>query len=111
MRINEATLVQPIVAGVFDVSAGRLGAITAGLLGLVGVAISGRALARSDVSAAVVAAGLGVIAIVVGGLVVATSDGGLGTGNGLGGGIVAMVLGLLAIVLGGFARARRQKVA
>jgi hypothetical protein len=126
MRINEATSVHPVLfAGIFDMSAGRFGAFSAGVLGLVGIVISGRALARSagrtrsdtDVGAtdrlrgAIVAMMLGLIAIVVGGLIVATSDGGLGTGNGLGGAVVAMVLGLIAIVLGGLARARRPEVA
>ena len=126
MRIYEATSVQPVVfASSFDMSAGRFGSISAGVLGLVGIVISGRTLARSarrtrsdtDVGAtdglrgAIVAMVLGLIAIVVGGLIVATSDGGLGTGNGVGGAIVAMVLGLIAIVLGGLARARRPEVA
>jgi uncharacterized protein DUF6223 len=125
MRINEATSVQPIIAGIFDVSAGRFGAIAAAVLGLIGIVIGGRALARStgrtrsdiDIGAtgrrrgAIVAMVLGLIGIVLGGLIVAAADGGVGTGNGLGGAVVAMVLGLIAVVLGGVARARRRKVA
>lgn len=126
MRINEATSVQQVVvASIFDMSAGRFGAISAALVGLIGIVVSGRALARStgrtrsdtDVDAtdgrggAIVAMVLGLLGVVVGGLIVATSDGGVGTGNGLGGAVVAMVLGLIAVVLGGLARARRREVA
>ncbi|MCU1413781.1 MAG: hypothetical protein JWN80_1121 [Microbacteriaceae bacterium] len=111
------------MAGIFDMSAGRIGAMTAAVLGLIGLVIGGRALrstrpGRSDTDASatdrrdgpVVAMVLGLISVVVGGLIVATSDGGLGTGNGLGGAIVAMVFGLIAAILGGLARTRRQTV-
>ena len=123
MRTNEATSVLPIVASIFDVSSGRLGAIVAAVIGLIGIVISGLALARSTgrthsdtvttdgPGRALVAVVLGLIAMVLGGLIVATSDGGLGTGNGLGGAIVAIVLGVIAMVLGGLARARRREVA
>jgi hypothetical protein len=128
MQTNEAISIQPVVASIFDMSAGRFGAIVAAVIGLIGIVISGLALARSngrtrsdtDIDAtdaidglggATVAMVLGLIALVLGGLIVSTSDGGLGTGNGLGGAIVATVLGLIAVVLGGLARARRREVA
>jgi hypothetical protein len=120
MRTTIATSIQPVVAGIFDMSAGRLGASTAAVIGLIGVVLGGLALARSagrhrfDTGAgaaaglrrATVALVLGPIAIGLGGLVAATADGELGAGNGLGGAIVAIVLGLIASVLGGLARAR-----
>jgi hypothetical protein len=125
MQTNEAISIQPVVASIFDMSAGRFGAIVAAVIGLIGIVISGLALARSngrtrsdtDIDAtdgargATVAMVLGLIGMVLGGLIVSTSDGGLGTGNGLGGAIVATVLGLIAVVLGGLARARRREVA
>jgi hypothetical protein len=81
----------------FGMSAGRLGAIVAGLLGLAGVIIAlSRLLGRRG---PVVALTAGLLGMALGGLVVATSDGGIGTGNGLGGAYVALVLGLAAVVL------------
>src|SRR5688572_21826086 len=88
---------------VFALSPGRIGAIVAGLTGLVAVIVAGRALARgagrsgtrNGRSAALVALVLGPVAVALGGLVVVTADGGLGTGNGLGGGVVAMLAGLI----------------
>ena len=120
MRTIVASSIQPVVAGIFDMSAGRLGASTAAVIGLIGVVTGGLALARSsgrhrsDTGAgdaagprrATVALVLGPIAIGVGGLVAATADGELGAGNGLGGAYVAIVFGLIASVLGGLARAR-----
>lgn len=110
--------IQPVAAGVSDMSPGRLGAIVAALLGLAGVVIGGRALARSagrpgaggtGRNGAVVATLAGLIAMALGGLVVATSDGGLGTGNGLGGAYVALIVGLIGTVLGGLALARPRR--
>jgi len=114
-----------VVASVFAISSGRLGAFVAAIVGLVGLAIGGLALARStrrppsagDVGAgpglnrALAAVALGLFGVVLGGLIVATSDGGVGTGNGLGGAVVAMALGLIAVVLGGLARVRERAVA
>ncbi len=73
------------LAGVFVraswiVCPGRIGAIVAALVGLIGVAIGVRSLARSSGGRVALVAGL--IGIVLGGLVVATADGGVGTGNG-----------------------------
>ena len=116
MQINEATVVHPITANVLAMSSGRLGAVVAAVVGLTGIVIGGRALARSaggsgDRRGGAVATVLGLIGILLGGLVVATSDGGVGTGNGLGGAVVAMVLGLVGVVLGGLAMARVREVA
>ena len=123
MRTTIATSFQPVVAGILAMSAGRLGATTAAVIGLIGTVFGGLALARSagrhrvdaDAGAATglpratVALVLGPIALGVGGLVAATADGGLGTGNGLGGAIVAIALGLIATVLGGLARGRESR--
>jgi Family of unknown function (DUF6223) len=121
MQINEATVVHPITANVLAMSSGRLGAVVAAVVGLTGIVIGGRALARSararsaggggDRRGGAVATVLGLIGMLLGGVVVATSDGGVGTGNGLGGAVVAMVLGLVGVVLGGLAMARVREVA
>jgi hypothetical protein len=109
--------VQPAAASVFAISSGRLGAIVAAVLGLIGVVIGGLALARpagrtgtgSGRLGALVALVAGLIGMALGGLVVATSAGGIGTGNGLGGALVALVVGLIAMVLGGLALARSRR--
>ncbi|TLS40379.1 hypothetical protein FE633_41950 [Streptomyces montanus] len=109
--------VQPAAAGAYTMSAGRLGASVAAVLGLTGVVIGGLALARpagrfgtgSGRLGAIVALAAGLTAMAFGGLVVATSDGGIGTGNGLGGAIVALVVGLIALVIGGLALARSRR--
>ena len=49
MQINEATVVHPITANVLAMSSGRLGAVVAAVVGLTGIVIGGRALARSAV--------------------------------------------------------------
>jgi hypothetical protein len=108
---------QPAVASVYTMSPGRIGAIVALVLGLLGSVIGWLALSRSagristgnGRRGAIVALVLGPIGLVVGGLVVATADGGLGTGNGLGGGIVAMMVGMIGIALGGLALARSRR--
>ncbi|HET6856569.1 MAG TPA: DUF6223 family protein [Streptomyces sp.] len=107
---------QPVAASVFTMSAGRLGATVAGLVGLTGVVIGGLVLRsvgrfatrnrRGGATAGLVA---GLIAMSLGGLVVATSDSGIGTGNGRGGAFVALVLGLISMVLGGLALARARR--
>jgi hypothetical protein len=58
---------------------------------------------------AITALVMGPIGLTIGGLVVATADGGIGTGNGLAGGIVAIIVGLIGMVLGGFALARSRR--
>jgi hypothetical protein len=106
---------QPATASVYTMSPGRVEAILATGLGLLGAVIGGLALARSarrigngGRRGAIAALVLGPIGLVLGGLVVATADGGVGSGNGLAGGGVAMVLGLSGPALGGLALARLQ---
>ncbi|WTW92056.1 DUF6223 family protein [Streptomycetaceae bacterium NBC_01309] len=108
---------QPVAAGVSDLSAGRVGAITAALLGLAAVVVGGLALARATGrirsgpgrNGAVAALVAGPAAIALGGLVAGTADGGLGSGNGLGGAYVALIVGLAGTILGGLARARSRR--
>ncbi|TMR89793.1 DUF6223 family protein [Nonomuraea basaltis] len=111
-----AVSVQPDPTSVYALSSGRLGAITAALVGLIGVIVGGRALARArrigtgnGRNGAIVALVAGLIGLVVGGLVMATSDGGIGTGNGLAGAIVAAAVGLIAVAVGGLALARSRR--
>ena len=123
MRTYAATVLQPVSASVLAMSSGRLGAFVAVVIGLTGIVIGGRALARSagrpraaggdgtGGASPVVAMVLGLSGLTLGGLVAATSDGGVGTGNGLAGAVVAMVLGLIGVLLGGLARARARQVA
>ena len=101
-----------VAASATDMSAGRAGAIAAGLLALVGIVLGVRALRRSSAgpaSAPSVGLALGLVAIVTGGVVVATSDGSVGTGNGLGGAYVAIVAGLIALTVNTLARSRTQR--
>src|SRR5687768_13680422 len=98
---------EPATVGIFTMSAGRIGAILAVVVGLIGVVIGGLTLARSGGGGAagngrhraMVALALGPIALIMGGLVVITAKGGVGTGHGLGGGVVAMVVGLIGMAL------------
>lgn len=106
---------QPAVS-VYTMSAGRIGAVVAGLVGLIGAVIGGLALRSagrigtgSRRSGAIVALVAGLIGMALGGLVVANADGGIGTGNGLGGGIVALAVGLIGTILGGLALARSRR--
>lgn len=111
-------LAQPAVS-VYTLSAGRLGAIVGGLLGLTGMIIGGLALIRpagrfgadSGPRGGIIALAAGLIGIALGGVVVATSDGGIGTGNGRAGAYVALVVGLTAVILGGLALARSRRTA
>lgn len=109
--------IQPVAASAYDMSAGRVGAIVAALLGLTGVVIGGRALARpsgsrgngSGRTGAVLALAAGATGIILGGLVAVTADGGLGTGNGLGGALMALLVGLIGMTLGGLALTRARR--
>ncbi len=108
--------VQPLAANAYTLSPGRIGAIVATVVGLIGAVVGGLAArsVRGSSTAngrrrAIVALVLGPIGLVIGGLVVATADGGLGTGNGLGGGVVAMMVGLIGMALGGLALARSRQ--
>ena len=103
-------------ASVYTMSSGRLGALVAALVGLIGVVIgalalrsAGRIGTGSGRLGAIVALVAGLIGMALGGLVVATADGGIGTGNGVGGAIVALVVGLIGTVLGGLALARSRR--
>ncbi|MGW3565110.1 DUF6223 family protein [Streptomyces sp. NPDC000941] len=107
---------QPVVASVYTLSAGRLGAIVAALLALTGAVTGGLALARSTgrISTgpgrrgATMALGGALIGMALGALVAATASGGLGTGNGLGGAIVALIVGVIGTALSGLALTRRH---
>ncbi|MEU3693278.1 DUF6223 family protein [Streptomyces narbonensis] len=99
-----------LAASVYTFSLGRLGATTGALLGLAGVIIAWRALARpTSRPGAVPAIAAGLISLALGGLVAATAKGDLGTGNGLGGAYVALFLGLVATGLGGLAVSRSRR--
>lgn len=100
----------------YTLTAGRLWATSAALLGLVGAVIGGLTLARSvrrisngGRKGAVVALVSGLVAMVGGALNLAVADGGPGTGNGVVGGALALMLGLVAVVLGGLAVARSNR--
>ncbi|MDO3705689.1 DUF6223 family protein [Micromonospora sp. C28SCA-DRY-2] len=106
---------QPVAADVYTMSAGRLGASVAAVLGLAGAIVGGLALARpagrlgAGRLGARVSLVAGLLGIALGGLVVATSDSGIGTGNGRGGAYLALLVGLVAVVLGGLALARSRR--
>jgi hypothetical protein len=97
------------------VTADRVVAGAAALVGLAGAVLGGRALLnhagrnRRRTSAMAVAAG--VLSAVVGVLIIVTADGGPGTGNGIVGGYVAVALGLVGLVLGGLALTRSRSTA
>lgn len=94
----------------YALTAGRVWSLVAVLLGVVGVAVGGLALARAARTwRAVVALTTGMAGVVVGGLVVVAADGGPGTGYGIVGGFMALVVGLIAMVLGGLALARVRR--
>jgi len=103
----------------YTMTARRLAASGAVVVGLLGAVIGGLALARSARRAgagtgrrgAIVALVMGPIGSAIGAVVVATAKGGLGTGNGLAGGVVAMTVGVVGIALGGLALARSRPTA
>jgi hypothetical protein len=109
--------IEPTAASVTTMSAGRLGASTGAVVGLIGVVVAGLALARpsgrfgtgSGPLGGIVALVAGLIGMALGALVVATSDSGIGTGNGRAGAYVALVVGLVGLVLGGLALARSRR--
>ena len=98
-------------AGRPGIGSGRLLPGIAALVGLIGVVLGRRALARAGGGGgngnrgASLALGLGLISAVVGALHAANSAGGFGTGNGLAGAVVAIVAGLIGVILGGLALA------
>jgi hypothetical protein len=105
-------------AGVTYLSAGRVTAIVAALLGLLGVVVAGWSLAHREQRRGeqvhrpgLMALSVGALAVVLGVVVVASADGGLGTGSGLGGGLVAALIGVVAMVLGGLVVRRHSRTA
>jgi hypothetical protein len=99
----------------FALTPGRLAASLAALIGLIGVAAGGLALARvrragNAPRTGTLALLAGLISVGVGGVVVASAKGGLGTGHGLGGGVVALVAGSISVVLAGLTRTRTRRV-
>jgi hypothetical protein len=111
------TAFDPWVAAVdvYALSPGRLGAITAALLGLAGAIIGGMALRRQSRGigtgrrGAVVALAAGLMGLALGLFVVVTSSGGVGTGNGRGGAYVAVMLGTIALAVAGRALGRSRR--
>lgn len=109
-------LSEPAGVTVYGLTPRRLWATLIVVLGLVGVAIGGLALARpasrfgtaSGRLGANVALVAGLIAVFNGGLNLAVANGGPGTGNGVIGGAAGFVLGLIALALGGLALARAR---
>jgi uncharacterized protein DUF6223 len=101
---------------VYGLTARRLWATIAALLGLLGVIVGGLALTRrvGRLGAAparfaiIVADVAGLIAVINGGLNLAVATGGPGTGNGVVGAAAALVLGLIALTLGGLGFVRRR---
>lgn len=88
---------------------GRTVPTSAAVVALASVVTGGLALVRSGRLTAVLALVLGLIGLIVGGLHGANAAGGLGTGNGLAGAVIAVVLGLAGLVLGGLALARARR--
>jgi hypothetical protein len=95
------------------ITAGRAQALAGLAVGLIGVIMGGRALARSAGSKrrgrGVVALIAGLIGMVASGLQLATASGAIGTGAGKLGAIVALVVGLIGTALGGLAIARARR--
>jgi Family of unknown function (DUF6223) len=104
-------------AGGYGPGSGRFGAIVAGVVGLISVAIGGLALARSAGrigignarSGAIGALAVGLTGMVLGAWHLVRSADGFGTGNGRAGAIVALVLALIGMSLGGLALARSRR--
>jgi hypothetical protein len=96
------------------ITTGRAQALVGLAVGLIGVIIGGRALARSAGgkrrSRGIVAAIVGLIGMALGGLHLATATGAIGTGSGKLGAIVAVVVGLIGMALGLLAIARVRRI-
>ena len=89
-----------LVSSVYGLTAGRAWSLVAILLGVVGMVIGARTLARSSPGGpvtrrATLSLSVGLLGTVIGGAVVAASDGGPGTGYGIVGGFVALVVGTI----------------
>lgn len=110
--------VQAAAPDVTYLSAGRIGAMTAAGLGLLGVLVGGLALIRpaSRLGAGarpvggVVALAAGLLGMAVAAVVVATSDSGIGTGNGRAGAYVGLLVGLIATGLGARVLTRSRRI-
>lgn len=85
----------------------------AAVVGLISLVIGGLALARignrNGRVVAIVALVLGLIGVVLSVVHLGSSTGGFGTGGGRAGAIVALVLGLVGTSLGGLALARSRR--
>src|SRR5262249_6911535 len=109
-------LAEPAAVSPYTLSPGRMRALLAIVVGLIGVVNGWLAFSRSagrishgdGRRRAALALVLGAIGLVIGVVVVATAEGGLGTGHGFGGGIVAMTAGLIGIAFGWLAQARSR---
>lgn len=96
-------------AGAYGPGSGRFGAIVAGVVGLISVAVGGLALARSAARIGVGALLVGLTGMVLGAWHLVRSADGFGTGNGRAGAIVAVVVALIGMSLGGLALARSRR--
>ena len=100
-----------VATSVYTFGPGRIMALVAVVLGIIGAVNGGLALARSGPRGrrrALVALVLCPIALAIGGVGVATAGGGVGTGHGLGGAIVAMFVGFIGAALGGLGMLRSR---
>lgn len=100
--------------GGYEIGTGRAVPSVAAVVGLAGVILAVRALARRTPGRrrrrdGGVALLLGVLGAVVGGVHAANAAGGLGTGNGLAGAVAAVALGSTAAVLAAVALARARR--
>lgn len=95
------------------ITAGRAQSLVGLAVGLIGVIMGGRALARSAGGKrrgrGIVALIAGLLGMVLSGLHLATATGAIGTGSGKLGSIVALVVGLIGVALGGLAIARARR--
>jgi hypothetical protein len=108
-----AHVAEPVATTVDGVTARRLWATAAVVLGLAGLVAGRLALSRPVKLRVIVALAAGLTAAFNGGLNLAVANGGPGSGNGVVGGAAAFVLGLTALMLGGLglARSRRRALA
>jgi hypothetical protein len=104
-----------LAAGGYGPGSGRFGAIVAGVVGLISVAIGGLALARSAGRVGIARSGaigalvVGLTGMVLGAWHLVRSADGFGTGSGRAGAIVALVVALIGMSLGGLALARSRR--
>ncbi len=106
-----AHVAEPAAATVDGLTARRLWATAAVVLGLAGVVLGRMALSRPVKARAILALATGLAAALNGGLNLAVANGGPGSGNGVVGAAVAFVLGVTALTLGGLGLARCRRTA